>query len=140
MTIPDVTAGANPAPGFRDHPDHEVRLAPYASRVTVKADGATIAETNSAILVSETNHAPVFYLPMEDVDQTRLRRSSHVTRCPFKGKASYWNLIVGAHEIDNALWGYEMPYDEMLELAGMVAFYPSKVAIETGSGSARGSG
>ena len=121
--------GTNPAPGFRDHPEHEISAEPFAGSVAVYADSAKVAETRSALLVHETNHAPVYYIPVEDVNTAMLRRSSHVTRCPFKGKASYWNVVIGAHEIDNAVWGYEMPFDEMLELAGMVAFYESKVKI-----------
>jgi uncharacterized protein (DUF427 family) len=120
---------ANPAPGFKAHPEHEIRLRPFAGTIAIYADTVKVAESNSAVLLTETNHAPIYYIPMEDVDAGLLRPSSHVTRCPFKGKASYWNLFIGEHEIDNALWGYEMPYDEMLELAGMVAFYPSKVEI-----------
>lgn len=120
----------NPAPGFRKHPDHKVVTRPFAGTVRVVADGVVVAETRSALLVEETNHSPVHYLPIEDVNPDYLTNSSHVTRCPFKGKARYWNVRIGNHEIDNALWGYEMPYDEVLELAGLVAFYPSKVTIE----------
>jgi uncharacterized protein (DUF427 family) len=80
-------------------------------------------------LVTETNHNPVHYIPLEDVNEDYLRDSNHISRCPFKGKARYWNIRIGNHEIDNALWGYEMPYDEVLELAGLVAFFPNKVTI-----------
>jgi uncharacterized protein (DUF427 family) len=122
--------GSNPAPGFRQHPEHSVHLQPFPKTVSIYCDTIAIARTERAILVAETNHPPVLYLPLEDVNRDRLVRSSHVTRCPFKGKATYWNVIGEDHEIDNAAWTYETPYDEMLELAGMVAFYPSKVTIE----------
>ncbi len=119
----------NPAPGFRDHPAHEITLTPFRGTVEVFADHVRIASSDQAMLVHETNHEPVYYLPIEHVDSEHVQRSQHVTRCPFKGKASYWNVAVGPHEIDNAMWGYETPYDEMLELAGMVAFYSSKVRV-----------
>ncbi len=125
----DLSAAANPAPGFAVHPEHEVKVLPYAGRVIVEVDGARIAETTHAMMVQETNHPPVYYVPIEDIDGDRLARSSHATRCPFKGIASYWNIVVGDHEIDNALWAYETPYDELLELAGLAAFYESKVTI-----------
>jgi uncharacterized protein (DUF427 family) len=127
MMLPET----NPAPGFQKHPDHKVDVSNFAGTIVVMADGTEVARSNSALLVEETNHAPVYYLPLEDVDRAVLKDSHHVTRCPFKGKARYWNIRIGNHEIDNALWGYEMPYDEVLELAGMVAFYSSKVAIST---------
>lgn len=125
-------AGANPAPGFRLHPDHTITLTPFAGVVTVECDGTVIARSQKAVELHESNHAPVFYLPMEDVDAGHIRRSTHATKCPFKGEASYWNIVVGDHEVDNALWAYETPYDEMLELAGLVAFYPNKVTITAG--------
>jgi uncharacterized protein (DUF427 family) len=119
----------NPSPGFRDHPDHNIRFVPVPGIVRVHVDGVQVAESRSALIVSEVNHPPIYYLPLEDVDASLLRRSSHVTRCPFKGKASYWNIAIGEHEIDNALWTYELPYDEMLELAGLAGFQSSKVSI-----------
>lgn len=121
---------SNPAPGFLKHPGHELKVEKFDGEVIVSADGTEIARSREALVVSETNHAPVHYLPIEDVNKEFLRDSHHITRCPFKGKARYWNVMVGNHEIDNALWGYEVPYDEVLELAGLVAFYPSKVRID----------
>ena len=121
----------NPAPGFKMHPEHKVETSLYRGKVRVHADGTPIAETRYAVVVEETNHAPVYYIPLDDIDEQFLTPSNHVTRCPFKGKARYWNLKIGEHEIDNAVWAYETPYDEVLELAGLAAFYPNKVTIET---------
>ena len=120
---------ANPAPGFKKYPDHEVTCEPVSSDVVCMLDGAEIARSGNAILVRETNHKPVYYLPFQDVNTEYLIDSAHVTRCPFKGKARYWNAKVGEHEIDNAAWSYETPFDEVLELAGMIAFYDTKVSI-----------
>lgn len=124
---------SNPAPGFRDHPDHVIELERVADLVRIKVDGVQIAESAAALILHETNHTPVYYIPLEDVDDAFLRNSPRITRCPFKGKATYWNIAIGEHEVDNALWAYETPYDEMLELAGLVGFYSSKVSIETDS-------
>ena len=33
--------------------------------------------------------------------------------------------------IDNAVWEYQQPYESVGEIAGHVAFYPSKVQIST---------
>jgi uncharacterized protein (DUF427 family) len=121
--------GLNNAPGFRAHPDHRIEIKPFHGRVTVHAGKTLVAESANALLVSEANHSPVYYLPIEDIRPELLRRSAHTTRCPFKGMASYWNIIVGDHEIDNAVWAYETPYDEMLELAGLASFYESKVTV-----------
>ena len=119
----------NPAPGFVQHPEHTVTTKQFEGCVTVSVEGTQVARSTDVLLVEETNHAPAYYLPFEAVNSDYLADSSHVTRCPFKGKARYWNIHIGNHEIDNAMWSYEMPYDEALELAGLVAFYPNKVQI-----------
>lgn len=124
----------NPAPGFRQHPDHEVKARLFRGRVKVSAEGTDIADTRFAVVVEETNHAPTYYIPLDDISEEYLVPSSHVTRCPFKGKARYWNLKLGEHEIDNAVWAYETPYDEVLELAGLAAFFANKVTIEVTDG------
>jgi len=51
-------------------------------------------------------------------------RTSHGTSCPFKGEASYYSLVNGP---ENAVWTYEKPYDEMLAIKELLAFYPDKV-------------
>ena len=120
---------ANPAPGFRNHPEHTITVSPFAGEVTVAFKGTPIARSHNAIELREAHYPPVLYIPLGDVEPALLRRSAHNTHCPFKGEASYWDIVIGDHEIDNAIWGYETPYDEMLELAGLVAFYPNKVKL-----------
>ena len=56
----------------------------------------------------------------------RLARTEHHTHCPFKGKASYYSVKNGA---ENAVWTYEQPYDEMLAIKELLAFYPDKFDI-----------
>ena len=120
---------SNPAPGYRLRSEHLVSCRAFDQLVMVSFEGEQVAQSNQVILVEETGHKPVFYFPADHVDLTKLMESGHVTRCPFKGKASYWNVKIGEHEIDNAVWSYEMPYDEALELAGLMAFYDRKVQI-----------
>lgn len=119
----------NPAPGFVQHPEHTITVTPYVGTVTVRFHDTLIARSRNAVELREASYPPVFYLPIEDVEASLLRRSAHASRCPFKGEASYWDVVIGDHEIDNALWAYETPYDEVLELAGLVAFYPSKLTV-----------
>lgn len=119
----------NPSPGFARNPGYAITTERHGGTVVVSFEGTEIARSQNAILLREGSYPPVVYLPFEDVNPARIRRSAHVTHCPYKGEASYWNVEIGEHEIDNALWGYEIPYDEMLEIAGLVAFYPNKVTI-----------
>jgi len=120
---------ANPAPGYKQYPQHRISTKPAKVRVQVTYKGELIADTRNAIELHETHvgHvvAPVvYYIPRKDVKMERLVRTSHETSCPFKGQASYYSLKDGA---ENAVWTYEQPYDEMLAIKELLAFYPDKV-------------
>lgn len=110
-------------------PDYAVTISPALGKVTVKAHGRTIAESAQALLVEETRHADVYYLPREDVDFSLLSRTDHSTYCPFKGHASYWTLEVDGAEEANVVWSYEDPYPEVMDLKDYVSFYANRVDV-----------
>ena len=124
---------ANPAPGWATKPEHRVDLHPESRRVRVTYAGTVIGDTTSALRVEETGHGPVMYIPAKDMRLDLMTKTEHSTYCPFKGKASYWTINVGDQASENAIWGYETPYDETAELAGHYAFYGNRVdGIEIG--------
>ena len=126
----------NPAPGFVTRPDHRVDLLPERRHVKVVFGGVTIADSDAALRVEETDHGPVHYLPERDVRLDLMHATEHHTRCPYKGVASYWTIEVpaengGVRRSENAVWAYPAPYpapyDEISGLAGYYAFYTSRV-------------
>jgi uncharacterized protein (DUF427 family) len=95
----------------------------------------TVADSDDVVTVHETGHEPVHYFPRVDTRMHLLARSTHHTRCPFKGEASYFHLTVGNRTEQNAVWTYERPYDEAEGLRDRLAFYPDRVdAIEVSEG------
>jgi uncharacterized protein (DUF427 family) len=54
----------------------------------------------------------------------QLERTDLGTYCPFKGQASYFSVKGGPA---NSIWTYEDPYDDMLAIKDLLAFYPNKV-------------
>jgi len=99
--------------------------------VIVRLDGRVIADTTRALVMRAPGTPDQPYLPREDVDMTRLVRTDLVTHCPYKGDASYWSIRSGARTVENAVWSYETPYDDMAPIAGHLAFYADRVdAIE----------
>lgn len=124
-------AQPNPAPGYAQHPDHQVLIAPNPNPVRVTFNGKVVAQSSAALVVRESRYPAVFYLPRADVVPGVLQATSHHTHCPFKGDASYWSLTVDGRTAENAVWGYDAPFDEATALRGHVAFYPDRVdAIE----------
>jgi len=120
---------ANPAPGFKQYPEHRITTKPAEARIQVRFQGEVIADSRDAVQMQEplrgSTVAPiVYYLPRKDVKMEKLERSNHHTYCPFKGEASYFSLKNGA---ENAVWSYEQPYDEMSAIRELLGFYPDKV-------------
>ena len=115
---------ANSGPGYRKNPDHRITTRPAGVRVEVKFKGEVIADTKDAVRLDESDYPAVYYIPRKDVRMERLSRSAHQTYCPFKGHASYFSLVDGP---EDAVWTYEQPYDEVLDIKDRLAFYPKKV-------------
>ena len=118
---------ANPAPGWDKKPEHRVDLHPGKTHVRVMFGGKVIADSTDTLRVEETGHGPVYYIPAKDMALDLMQKTEHTTYCPFKGTASYWTINAGGKTAENAIWGYETPYDETARLAGHYAFYGNRV-------------
>jgi uncharacterized protein (DUF427 family) len=108
-------------------PGHPIDIGPADGRVRVTFAGHVVADSDAALMLAEASYPPVCYIPPEHVDFTVLERSSHTTRCPYKGEASYYSISVGDRTAQNAVWCYEEPLDAVSAIAGYCAFYPDRV-------------
>lgn len=119
----------------RPGPDHPITVTPHPGRVRVTLAGAVVAESTRALSLQEARYAPVLYVPREDVRLDAFARSARSSHCPYKGDASYYDLVVGETRRPDAVWSYEAPFPDVAAIAGHLAFYPDRVdAIETDSG------
>ena len=109
---------------------HPITIRPTPARVTVRVGGAVVAETSSALSLAEASYPVAQYIPLADVDQSLLERTTTQSYCPYKGDASYYtvNTPDGGSEAD-VIWTYEHPYPSVAEIAGHVAFYPNRAEI-----------
>lgn len=78
----------------------------------------TIAESNETIVV-ENNH----YFPAISVNQEFLENSETHSVCPWKGDASYYNLVVDGKSNKDAAWYYPKPKSAAKEIQNYVAFW-----------------
>lgn len=115
------------APGHRDHPDHKVAERRLTERIRVSVAGTTIADSADVVRVEEDGSPIRYYFPRTDVDMKLLQPSATTSQCPFKGVANYFSIKVGEKELKNAIWSYEDPYEEHLDLKGRLAFYDDKL-------------
>ncbi len=119
---------SNKAPGYEKNPTHRVDIEPSPRRVRVEIAGKTLVDTTHALLLRESNHTPVYYVPRADVAMDMLTKTEHSTYCPYKGHASYYTITApGGRVEENAIWSYETPYDEANAIIEHLAFYWKKV-------------
>lgn len=112
-------------------PDHPIAIAPSRTRVAVRFNGRTVADSRRALVLRESTYPPVFYIPRDDADMSLLQPTAHQSHCPYKGDASYFSITAGDRTATNAVWSYEHPFPAMQDIAGHLAFYPDRVdAIE----------
>lgn len=116
------------SPGYTEHPEHRIETVPMKERVEVFMEGEKVAETLRAIQVLEPGCPPRIYIPREDIQGIELIKFDDY-ECPFKGHAELYKVKHGSSSFDNAAWSYRKPYDEVLEIKNMVAFYPSSVQL-----------
>jgi uncharacterized protein (DUF427 family) len=117
---------------YHQHPDYRVDLEPSDERVRVRFAGEIVADSTRTLVVRETRHDPVVYIPEADLVGRFFEATEHATFCPFKGEASYWTIRVGDSTAENAVWGYDDPFEEVAGLRGYRAFYADRVEWERG--------
>src|SRR6201996_2003565 len=108
---------------------HPITIRPTSARVTVRVGGTVVAETENALSLAEADYPVVQYIPLADVDQALLERTTTQTYCPYKGDASYYTVNAADGTETDLIWTYEHPYPSVAEIAGHVAFYPNRAEI-----------
>lgn len=81
-------------------------------------NGQVIAQSDETIKV-EGNH----YFPPESVDSSFLKSSQDRSVCPWKGTASYYDVVVDNEVASGAAWYYENPSPAASEIKDYVAFW-----------------
>lgn len=106
-----------------------IRKAP--GKWTVRAGGAVLGESSNALELSEGDLAPVIYFPRADIATAFMDDSDQTTVCPHKGQASYFSIVTKSKTIQNAVWSYETPNEDVARIKGYLAFAVSQdVAVE----------
>lgn len=123
--IPQIE-GAIRQPG---NPHHFMVAKPVGRRLRIWRGARLIADTNDALCLIEVSskaYDPVYYVPPNDI-VAALEPVHKTTHCSLKGDASYY--AVDGEEVG---WSYQEPFDFAAVLAGLHAFWASKVRIEQG--------
>jgi uncharacterized protein (DUF427 family) len=77
-----------------------------------------LAESDNTIVI-EGNH----YFPPDAIRREFFGPSETQSTCPWKGKASYYHVRVGAHSNPDAAWYYAEPKEAAKSIQNYVAFW-----------------
>ncbi|OLN97181.1 hypothetical protein CCHL11_02133 [Colletotrichum chlorophyti] len=110
-------------------PYKRIDILPSTRDVRVEVAGVKVAQSGFAAHLLETGLPTRYYLPLSSVDQSILRKSDLVTKCPYKGDAEYFHIVVNGKEHENLVWYYRHPTQESAGIAGLLCFYNEKVDI-----------
>jgi uncharacterized protein (DUF427 family) len=130
-----MTSTAEKSPGFEKHPGYMVHIEKSPRRVRVEWGGEIVADSTATLMVRESDHVPVYYFPRSDVRMELLTSTEQSTYCPFKNNASYWSINVPGNvpgnltdqTLEDAVWSYEAPFEEVSALKDHFAFYWNKM-------------
>jgi uncharacterized protein (DUF427 family) len=97
-------------------------------QIRVEIDGVVLAESSAPVLLFETGLPTRHYIQRTDIDFTALERTDTTTYCPYKGTTSdYWSARIGDALHEDIAWSYAYPSPQVLQIAGLIAFYDEKV-------------
>ena len=80
--------------------------------------GTVLAESDDIVVV-EGNA----YFPASSLKREHFRDSPQHSVCPWKGTASYYDVVVGDEVNAGAAWYYPQPKDAAKQITGRVAFW-----------------
>ncbi|HKR58460.1 MAG TPA: DUF427 domain-containing protein [Pyrinomonadaceae bacterium] len=81
-------------------------------------NNTTIADSDNTVVI-EGNH----YFPPDNISKEHFQPSDTHTICPWKGEASYYNVVVDGQVNKDAAWYYPDPKAAAAEIKGYVAFW-----------------
>jgi len=79
----------------------------------------TILAESADTVVIEGNH----YFPPQSIKREYFQESATLTTCPWKGEASYYNVVVDGQVNKDAAWYYPDPKPAATEIKDHVAFW-----------------
>ena len=79
---------------------------------------AVLAESDDTVVV-EGNH----YFPADSINRAYFQESSTHSTCPWKGEASYYDVVVNGSVNRDAAWYYPEPKQAAENIKGRLAFW-----------------
>ncbi len=108
-------------------PYKRVDILPGSRHVRIVLGGVIIADTHQPRLLIETGLPTRYYIPQQDVHMELLEATETTTRCPYKGKASYWSARISEKIFKDIVWSYREPLPACSPIDGFLCFFNERV-------------
>ena len=111
--------------------DHVITLRKASGMWTLRAGGAVLEKSATALELTEKNAPPQIYFPCRDVAMALLEPSNHTSHCDHKGTAHYFSIITKSTKLANVASGYANPTEALAAIKDHVTFQTSdEVTVE----------
>lgn len=111
-------------------PYHRVDVIPTSRHIKISLDGEVLAESTQAMALFESNLPTRWYLPREDVS-VEVESTETLTRCPYKGTASYYAVKrENGEAVKDLIWYYDDPLRAVDQIAGRLCFFNERCDVE----------
>ncbi|KAF8632381.1 hypothetical protein AX15_001891 [Amanita polypyramis BW_CC] len=111
-------------------PYKRVDVLQSSQHVRIEINGVEVANTRRPRFLYETMLPNRTYIPKLDFRIDLLEASDLTTRCPYKGTANYYHVVLPSQEkIENVIWWYKTPLPESVDIKGSLAFYDERVDV-----------
>ena len=98
---------------------------------TLRAGGAVLEKSATALELTEKNARPQIYFPCHDVAMALLEARNHTTHCEHKGTVHYFSIITKSTKLANVASGYANPTEALAAIKDHVTFHTSdQVTVE----------
>jgi thioredoxin len=97
-------------------------------------NGTVLADSDDVVVVDGFT-----YFPRDTVDHGLLVESPHTSVCGWKGRASYYTVVVDGEENRDAAWYYPTPSAAAHQVEGRIAFWRGVKVVADGAATGKSS-
>jgi len=87
-------------------------------------NSAVIADSDNTVVLAGSS-----YFPPESVKSEFLKKSLRTSECPWKGEATYYDVIVEGVVVKDAAWSYLDPKPKAGGIRNHIAFWKGVVLV-----------
>ncbi|EON65988.1 hypothetical protein W97_05231 [Coniosporium apollinis CBS 100218] len=110
-------------------PTKRIDVLPSTRPIEIHLDGHVLAKSSHCLHLIEPLLPTRYYLPPTSMNPAILHRSGSRSRCPYKGEAEYYDVVLDGKVYRDLIWWYRYPTSEVAPIAGALCFYNEKVDV-----------